>query len=64
MAHHKIKRHGGHRAGAGRPKELDEPTRVDFIVPARLLRLVDKLAKREGVSRSTIIRQALQERVK
>ena len=63
MAHQKNTRPGGPRPGAGRPKELDEPVRVDFVLPEALLVLVDKLARRKGVSRSEVIRQAIQERV-
>jgi hypothetical protein len=59
------KKHGGKRAGAGRPVSNVEPTRTWTVrVPDSLAGAVDAEADRQGLTRTDVVRAALRALVK
>lgn len=56
--------HGGKRKGAGRPAELDEPRRMELKLDKSDWKDLVRFARRERISKSQVLRQALRMYVK
>ena len=57
--------HGGRRRGAGRPRSHDEGLTVacGAAIPKSIVKRLDRMAKRKGVTRSTAICEAVRQMV-